>query len=269
MPEKAPLSAALAPRARRVLDALAAGDGAPPKRSRALRAAAITFAAGLAAMAVTGALVLTESPLRLERVSAPGVKAVSASGGNLIGRTQESASICQPGEVLPVGTSAVRISIWGFFGARVHVAAYEGSRLLTQGSRGANWTSDSVTVPVRALARSHTDARLCFSIGPNSEPLLLLGARTPRTKHPLVIAEEGTPLAKVMTASTAHRVPARMTIEYLAPGGTSWWSRILAVARHMGLGRFYSGTWIALLAALMMGAAGVLTVRLAIKEMQQ
>jgi hypothetical protein len=46
-----------------------------------------------------------------------------------------------------------------------------------------------------------------------------------------------------------------LTIEYLRRGSSSWWSLALAVARRMGLGRAWAGTWIVLLVAIMMGSA--------------
>jgi len=239
----------------------------PPPRSAALKAAAITFGVGIAVLAVIGALVLTEGPPRLVHVSPPGVRAVGPEGATVLAQTAESPSICQPGEMLPSGVSAIRLSIWGFFGARIHLVAYEGSHLLTEGRRGANWTSDSVTVPVRPLQQAHSNVDICFAIGPNSEPLLILGAKTD-TKNVAVVASNGTPPSRVMTASGTQQLPGRVAIEYVAPGKVSWWSQVLTVARHMGLGRAYTGTWIALLVAVLMAAVGVLSVRLALKEIE-
>lgn len=256
-------------RLRGALARITATGGPPPPRGWALKAAAITFATGIAILALIGALVLTEAPPSVVGSSTPGVKAVGVRGAQTLGSTSASPSFCQPGEALRAGVSAVRLSIWGFFGARVRLVAYEGGHVVTEGSRGANWTSDSVTVPVRALQRTHSHVTVCFAIGPNSENLLLLGARSPKPNaRSLVAAADGTPLAQVMKASSVGRAPGRLTIEYLTPGPQSWWSQLLTVARHMGLGRAYSGTWIALLVALMMAAVAVLAVRLSIKEIQ-
>ena len=38
-----------------------------------------------------------------------------------------------------------------------------------------------------------------------------------------------------------------MGIEYLAAGQGSWWSRLVAVSRRLGLGHALTGTWVALL----------------------
>ncbi len=234
----------------------------------ALRPALVTFAVGIALLALVGALVLTQAPPRLQRLSTPGVRAIGPEGANLIGSTEGSLSACQPGEVLPAGTSAIRVAIWGFFGARIHLAVFEGSRVLAAGSHSANWTGDTVTIPVRPLARRHSGVDVCYALGPNSESQLLLGARTPHTKHPAILVEGSTQLSEVTAATDRQQIGAKLTIEYLAPGRSSWWSQLLTVARHMGLGRAFSGTWIALLVALMMAAVGVLAVQLAIRELQ-
>lgn len=234
-----------------------------------MKIAAATFAIGGAILALIGALVLTQAPPRVVGSSTPGVKAIGPEGASVIGTTSASPSFCQADEALPAGISAIRLSMWAFFGARVRLVAYEGAHAVTEGARGANWTSDSVTVPVRPLSRAHPNARVCFVIGPNSEPLLLLGAKTHKTNaRSLVAAEDGTPLAQVMKSKEVSRAPGRLTIEYLASGRHSWWSQLSTVARRMGFGRGYSGIWIAPLVALMMAAVAVLAVRLAVRELR-
>jgi hypothetical protein len=223
---------------------------------KAKRIAIATLAVGLVILLAVGALVLRQAPPRLVRIGAPGSRAVTAQGVYPIEQTIGSPTVCQAGEVLPAGVSAVRVAIWGFFGARVHVGAYSGSHLLTEGARAANWTSDSVTVPVRPLRSTHSGVKVCVAIGPNSEPELVLGAPTPQQQA-----------AEVTEGGHSKRLPGRFTLEYLAPGHSSWWSQILPVARHIGLGRSYSGTWIALLIAFLTATAGVLAIRLSLWEL--
>lgn len=233
-----------------------------------MRSVVITFVVGLVAVAAVGVLTLSRAPLRLVHRGAPGVPAVAPNGvSGVVASASEDPTICQPYEVLPAGISDVRVSIWAFYGARVRVAAFkEGTReLLTEGSRSGNWTSDSVTVPVRPLRRTVSGVKLCVSVGPNSEPLLFIGPKTePRTAAAIA---EGVPAAS-LTPANAQLLQGRMTVEYLAPGHRSWWSRLLEVARHVGLGRSYSGTWVALLIALLMVAVGVLSVRLTLRELR-
>lgn len=237
-----------------------------PKWSAAQWSVAATFATGALVLAVVGAAVLAQAPVRVVRVSPAGSRGVSETGASAFDGTTSSATICQAGEVVPAGISAIRVAIWGFFGARLRVTAYHGSQLVTEGARGGNWTSDSVTVPVRSVSDTRSAVKLCVAIGPNSEPLLLLGPREP-PQRAAVLLNAGAPVSG-LTSGPGSTLPGRLTIEYLAPGRRSWWSQILPVARRLGLGRAYSGTWIALLIAALMLAVGALTVRVAIREMR-
>jgi hypothetical protein len=230
-----------------------------------MKAVLATFALGLVIFAVVGALTLGKAPARLVAVGAPGTRIVSPTGINPIEVTSGSPTFCQAGEVLPAGVSAIRVGMWAFFGARIHVMAYQGSTLLTQGFHDANWTGTSVTVPVRPLSHSASQVKLCAKIGPNSEPLILLGSKTPSSQA-AVLTELPTP-ALDLNPSAASVLSGRVAVEYLAPGHDSWWSQLLPLARRLGLGRAYSGTWIALLIAALMLAVGVLAVRLTLKEL--
>ncbi len=260
--------ASIAARLRRAAPRPESAEGAHPQaRSKAVRAAAITFAAGIAVLAALAAVTLAKSPPRVVHIGAPGARAVSQTGVNVLQTTTESPTVCQAGEVVPAGVSAIRVSIWGFFGARVHLTAHQGSRLLTQGRRGANWTSDSVTIPVAPLRHQVSGATVCVAIGPNSEPLTLLGNQTPAAKAALIGAN-GAPPSQVTKAAGTRALQGRLALEYLAPSRVSWWSRIGTIAQHLGLGRSYSGIWIAPLLAAMMLAVGVLAIRLALRELQ-
>jgi hypothetical protein len=211
-----------------------------------------------------GAVTLTHAPPRVVGVGAP-LGEWAFPNGAFVGETRRDPTVCQANEVLPAGVSAVRLSIWAFFGSRVRVLLYHGTQLLTEGRRGAEWTSDSVTVPVRPVQHAISDVRLCLVLGPNSELLYLLGSKTP-PRDAAVYSEGGARTAAV-PASDAVSLSGRVNVEYLAAGRGSWWSRALSVARRMGLGRVYSGTWIALLVAALMTAVGVLAVRLTWREL--
>lgn len=207
--------------------------------------AAVTLGVGLALLAITGALVLTRSPPRVLRAG--------PQQGALVAVTNANVSACQTGEALPADASAVRLAIWAFFGTSIHVAVYSGSHVLTEGSRGPDWTGSTVTVPVRPLHRAVSPVKVCFRAGPNSEALYFMGAETPPASA--AISTNGQPLA------------GRVNIEYLTAGQGSWWSRILQVSRHMGLGHALTGTWVVLLIFALMAAAGALAVRLVLREL--
>lgn len=235
-------------------------------RSAATRLAAATFAVGFVAIAAAVALVLTQAPPRLLRIGYPGVKAIGPTGATLRGEGAGSFTLCQVGESLPAGASAIRVSLWGFYGAPVHVAAFKDGRPLTQGRRDAAWTSDSVTVPVRPVARPSSEVKLCVALGPNSQPIMVLGPPE-RGLQSAVLSESIAPSANI-TARHRRALGGRVVVEYLASGRRSWWSRLTAVAHHLGLGRTLSGSWIALLVAAMMAAACALAVRLALRELR-
>lgn len=227
-----------------------------------MRNVTVALTAGLALLAAVGAVTLTRSPPRVARVGVPGGDAHSA----LLANGASDFSVCQPDETLPAGVSGIRIALWAFYGANVHVRVYSGSQVLTEGSRGADWTSDSVTVPVKPLDRSTSGVTLCFGIGPNSQPILFLGSNAP-AQEAAAIDTGGDAPTPAVAVSARELLRGRVGVEYLAAGTGSWWSRILTVARHMGLGRSYSGTWIALLVAALMLAVGALAIRLTLREL--
>ncbi|HEY2283936.1 MAG TPA: hypothetical protein VGH60_10350 [Solirubrobacteraceae bacterium] len=225
-----------------------------------MRKVAITLAVGIVLIGAVSAVALTRSPPRVARVGVPAGDAKDAPLGKVLG----DVTICQPGETLPAGVSGVRLGVWAFYGAKMHVRVYSGSRILTEGSRGPNWTSDSVTVPIRPIDRQASGVTVCIGIGPNNQPLLLLGASTAAKESATAALEVNAPTPAA--ASSSHALlGGRIGLEYLSAGHGSWWSRLSSVAEHMGLGRAYSGTWIALLVAALMAAVGVLALRLTLR----
>ncbi len=231
-----------------------------------MRKAIVTFALGFALIAAVAAVTLAKAPPRLVKIAAPGAPAVNGSGANALFQTTGYHTVCQQHEALPAGITDFRVGIWAFYGSRLRVAAYEGSRLLTEGTHNASWTGTVATVPVKPLAHRAADATVCVAIGPTSEPMLLLGGHTPSAQG-ATFTNGGIPRGGAVKAG-AQRLEGRESIEYLAPGRRSWWSQALSVARRLGLGRAYSGTWIALLIALMMAAVAVLAVRVSLQELK-
>jgi hypothetical protein len=234
------------------------------KNAKAGGDATITIVLGVVVLAVVGAITLTDAPPRVVR----------SVGRELVGRGENAPIafatshlvVCQANETLPAGVVGVRLWMRAFYGTPVHLALYQGSHILATGAHSAAWTGQSVTVPVTPLSYEVANVELCFAIGPNSEPVTILGAHAParlravsarseNLSEPGVGATEGEPLA------------GRIEVEYLAAGNGSWWSRILEVARRMGLGRAVTGTWIALLAAALMAATATLAIRHALREL--
>ena len=188
----------------------------------------------------------------LERRSPPRVVRVGTPSRATYPLTVSDAEVCQPNEVLPAGVSAIRVSLGAYFGSRVRVLALSDSQVFAEGVRGPNWTGDAVTVPVTPRSHATSGVTLCFDAAPNSELLYLGGVASSRAQSAVW---QGKPLG------------GRVGVEYLAAGSGSWWSRILTVARHIGIGHALSGTWVVLLIAALVAAVGVLAVRLVLREL--
>lgn len=216
----------------------------------ARKKAAVTLGVGLVLLAGVTVLVLTRSPPRVLRAGVQENALVAVANSS----SQASyLQVCQAGETLPAGVSAIRLPIWAFFGTSIHVSVYSGSRVITHGSRGPAWTGSMVTVPVASLSRAVAPVKVCFSAGPNSQPLYVMGA--------------GATPASAATSASGQPLAGRVDIEYLAAGHGSWWSRIQQVSWNMGLGRAFSGAWIVLLILALSAATGVLAVRLVLREL--
>jgi hypothetical protein len=223
----------------------------------------VTLVVGLSLLAAVGSIVLTRSPPRVVRVGVPG----GDFNKELLGGGPTDFAVCQPGESLPAGVTGIRLALWAFYGAQLHLRVYSGSRVVTEGGRGANWTSDSVTVPVKPLRHAIANVKLCFAVAPNSQPLQILGLPASNIREAASVNVGGSSPTPAVAGRKNVFLRGRMGVEYLAPGTGSWWSRILKVARHMGLGRSYTGTWIALLVAALVLAIGALAVRLTLREL--
>jgi hypothetical protein len=224
-----------------------------------MRKVTVTLVIGIALVIAVGARTLTRSPPRVVGVSG---RPADASLGYTIG----GGAICQAHEVLPGGATAIRLSVLAFFGPKVRAILYRGSRVLTEGRRGPTWTGSSVTVPLESVARTNSHLTLCLELGPGSERLDFPGRLTRPQMAAVAWRSRHTP-TPALAASEGRILRGRIGVEYLAPGRGSWWSRGLSVARHMGIGHFISGTWVALLLAALMAIVVALAVGLAMREL--
>ena len=204
-----------------------------------MRRAHAALVAGLALMALAIAFVLTRSPPEVAATN-------SIAFARILATTSGSAGVCQSGERLPAETTAIRLSLAADLGPKVNVEVLSGGQVLTSGDRGPGWGAGVVTVHVRALPRALSGATVCVSFTGANERVDFWGARTP---------------ASVSATSPAGRLGGRLRIEYLRSGRSTWWSLATAVARRMGLGRTWPGTWVALLVLALMAVLATLTVR--------
>jgi hypothetical protein len=238
----------------------ASPQGNPLARSGAclLGEPRFALAAAVAVVAVAVALVLTGSPPTVTRSDAP------LPSTFVFGRTPVQSRICQAGEVLPRGTTDVRVWLEAVIGPRVEVQAIAGGRVIARGERAPGWMSGSVTVPIAPVPGAPAHVSVCVNVARAREPIGLQGVRT--AARIAATDRQGPPSAH----SPAHRdgpLPGRIIIEYLQPGHASWWSLVRSVARRMGLGHAGSGPAIALLASVLMLALAGLIVRTLLKEL--
>jgi hypothetical protein len=200
-----------------------------------MRSVRIALAVGLTLLVLAIGVTLARTPM-----------AVIATNGipdaGEVARTRRGASACQSSEVVPAGTTAVRLTLAAELGPSLTVAAKSGARTITHGARGAGWTGSSVTVPVQRVSRTTSDAEVCFTLARPAEEIAIFGKHTSR--------------ANALVGPRGQGLPGRMGVEYLRPGSTSWLSLAPAIARRMGFGHAWGGTWIvfALLAAMASGA---------------
>ncbi len=208
----------------------------------------VALAAGLTLIAVAIAVTLSGAPAVVARSSPLPAK-------EQIAITEHSAIACQAGEAMPSGTSAIRLSLAAFTGPRATARVYSGSHLVVQGERGTGWTGSVLTIPVKPLARSYADVRVCVSIDlAGDERVEIFGTRT---KHAVAaLSGNGQPLR------------GRMQIEYMRPGDRTWWSMVTLVARHMGFGNFAGGAWNVVLAMALVIAVAAVSSRLILREIR-
>jgi len=212
-----------------------------------MRNVKIALAVSLGMTAVAIGLVLSESPVTV-------LASKSVATNEVVTVNKRSATACQADERLPRGTLAIRLSLGAFTGPRVSVAALSGTRVVTLGERGSGWAGQTVTVPVRAVADAVSPVKICFALTlAGDEPVPLYGSLT----GPATAARSG----------KGEALKGRMAIEYLGAGRSSWLALASSVARRMGLGRAWSGTWVALLVLMLMLADTTLASRLILREL--
>jgi hypothetical protein len=209
----------------------------------------LALAAGLGiTAAAVGAVLLWQAP-----VAVLGSNATRASPYEQLGYTSGTTNACQTAERLPAHTVALRLSLGAFTGSEVTVKVLSGTSVVTSGKRGPGWDGQTVTVPLRALAHTIYPARICFAIPVAGEQLTLFGSHV-----------AGTAAAR---ARDGEASPGRIRIEYLGKGRSSWLSLVPSVARHIGLGRAWSGIWVAFLIPGLMLLALILASRLIVREL--
>jgi 4-amino-4-deoxy-L-arabinose transferase-like glycosyltransferase len=207
-----------------------------------MRGTRITLAVGLALTALALVLTLSGSPAVVAPATVP---AHPVEIHPKLAVTQRGASICQQGETLPRATTAIRFSLKALIGPKITVKVLAGGRIVTSGERGPGWTAGVVTVPVARVDRTVTHAKVCLAFALSDETVNMEG--------------ESASGARAAVAGDGQALPGRVHVEYLRAGNRSWWSLALSTARHIGLGRAWAGTWIALLVLVLVAIMLALT----------
>jgi hypothetical protein len=163
---------------------------------------------------------------------------------------------CQSREILPSGTSAIRVSLMsnGVPGPGVRTTVSRGGQRITSGRLAGGWKDASATIPVRSVERTVPDARVCFVIGASTTATLLGSTAS---------------LASTWTngpPGVDDRPPGdRVRIDYMSGGEGSWWSYAATVLDRIGQPGAIRGAWAGLLALMFMligvGAVTVLLLR--------
>ncbi len=205
----------------------------------------VALGIGLALIVLAFVLVLAHAPLTVAR---GGV----ATEHTLV-VTAKPASACQGGETLPRGTTALRLSLTAAVGPQVAVKVLSRSRVVTRGVTQPGWSNASVTVPVAPLPRTLAPVKVCFAMARMNGTVVMRGSPT---------------VPALAATSRKQTLPGRMGVEYLHPGGSSWWSQATAVARRLGLGHAASGAWDALLVMALAASFIALSSWLVVKELR-
>jgi hypothetical protein len=206
----------------------------------------IVVATGLALTAIAVLATLLHAP---ETV----VAANGMPSNTEIATAAEAVGVCQRGETLLSGTSAIRLQIEATTGPRIDLEVLENGLIVTRGTLGTGWYGSVATVPVPPLEHTVQRATICFRLTELTGWVVMQGGKT---KQAIAATSSGKPL------------PGRLRITYLRPSHTSWWSLAGTVIQHLSLGRAASGTWIVIPIAALASAAIVLGAWLLVRELE-
>jgi hypothetical protein len=206
----------------------------------------IALAVGLTFTAVALGVVLATPPVAVHATNSvpPGTMLAEGIRG-----------VCQAGERMPRGTRSIRVSLYAFTGPRVTVKAIGDGRVLASGEIDPGWSGASITIPVHpAPSANAADVTVCLEAQTIGEPIVAYGGLSPKRVAARTL--------------TGEALPGRLSIQFVGEGHSTWLTLASAVARHMSLGRAWSGVWVVFLVAALMLTAGALTVRLVLRELQ-
>jgi hypothetical protein len=193
----------------------------------------LVLAAGLVAAVIGNFASLLHAPRLV--VATNGVQAMTK-----LTLASDGERICQAGETLPSGTSAIDLTLEAVTGPLVNVEVLAGRALITSGTRGTAWYGTEVTVPVKPLRHGYSHATVCFRLHDLTGVVPVRGQNT---------------APKLAATASASTLPGRFGVSYLRNGNSSWLAQAGSVITHVGFGRAASGSWIVFpIVALMLAA---------------
>jgi hypothetical protein len=145
----------------------------------------------------------------------------SITSVNTVGATKGPVRVCQGNEVLPAGTTTIRMWLASNVKPAVAVAVLAGSRTVASGTQVGGWLGKVTTIPVTRVSHALYGVKVCFSFDRAVQAVELLGGPSGNP----ALGEE----------------PDKVLIEYLRPGPSPWWSLVGSVAQRIGMGRAPAG----------------------------
>lgn len=199
-------------------DARVSMSGAPEDRRSRVRATpvAVVLVLGLLAIAIAGVVALSRSEPR-------------RSGTNLISDVgfviplAPGQQLCEPGELLPGDTGALRLTAdsGAYPGPRLRASIIAPQGPVSSGELKPGWRSGAVLIPLERVARTLPSATVCLQNAGSRG--VLFGGSTPASGF--VIEDAGKPLS------------GRLRIEYMRPGSESWVALLPTLVHRFSLAK--------------------------------
>ncbi|HEX4483914.1 MAG TPA: hypothetical protein VH081_09005 [Solirubrobacteraceae bacterium] len=226
--------------------AAAAAAAAERRRRYGLTPVRVVVGVGLLAIAIAAVAILAQ-------------RAQRRSGTNLTADTGyviplgAGEQLCEPGELLPGDTGALRLSASSGAspGGRLRASVADAQGLtVSTGALAPGWRTGVVTIPISRIARTLPGALVCLL---NEGARISLGGSVPDANFYVVLG--GKPLS------------GRMRIEYMRPGRESWFALLGTLAYRFSLAKAdLVRHWAVAAVIVLMLIAIVLTTRVILRE---
>jgi hypothetical protein len=209
------------------------------------RAVAVTLAGALAVMIVVVVIALSDRDLHL------------AGTNNVfslfpVAELEPGDELCEQLETVPGDAAAVRLSVARASGGPLAVRVRREGRTVSRGERPGGWEGESVDVPIDAVPRTLTEARVCVAN---------------RGDSALTLNGYGVEPKRLGFRLRGEQVDRQIRLAYLRAEPESWWSVAAVVAHRFGLGRGeLFGGWVVIAWLVGVLAMAALVVRLLLRE---